>query len=904
MREHAPLLVACYTRLLSLLPRTHRERFGDDMRAVLIRMIEEERPRGRFARLRWDLGVLARGCVAVAGMRLDHARERRSRAPAQRRGSSGLLADIRFVSRSLGATPWYTLTVIGVVAVPVTMAATTFAIVDGVLFRPLPYPDAAALVALKPNFNGPARVADPAAVQSASDVDLVHWRAALPEVPITAYRAQPWGGLGSGINDSAAGVALVEPNFFDVIGVKPLAGGFEDKDFAAVAKLRPVIATWDVWQGRFGGDPILGREIVADRASGSGIRIVGIMPKGFTFPSSLAEVSFVSPYVSTPAARQDPQRRGFSEIIARVPNGVSRTDIEQRLQRAAVAVAAEFPVNRPRPAGWSDVTWRRQGPYDVVDTSLLSETLGRKYAPFFRAVFGAVALLVLLAAINISSLMAARALDRRPEMDVRRSLGAPGAAIARLWGVEAFGLVMAGGLVAAAATPAFLDIMTRLLPDTVVLLKPAAIDWRVGAFMAMTLLVLAMSIAIAPIRRSLTFAAARRVTSRVRTPGRFLIISGQVGVAMVLTVLGSMLVGSLLLVYAERPNLHTHEVVTVDVMFGGPGATMDVSPERAARELAIRTDLSKIPGVLAAGSSAAQVLKGGGAMTWFTAPSGRSHPKNVDTWAVSEGFFAVVSPQLIEGRVLTDDELRSAAPLVVVSETVARQYWPDGRAVGQTLTDSGSKATFTVVGVVGDIRWTALDVVSPVIYAPYGTTSRAPWITMFLRTDGNTGRVTADALAAIARVDPLARPTRTGTLDEIFRESVSLRRFQSWLFGSFAAASLVIVGGGILGLLAMTTARRTKEVGIRCALGATPRGVLGLVLREQCVPVLAGLLGGTAVAALAVRPLESYLYRVTPADPTIWISAVALVLTTAALGAWLPALRASRMDPLTALRQE
>ena len=175
---------------------------------------------------------------------------------------------------------------------------------------------------------------------------------------------------------------------------------------------------------------------------------------------------------------------------------------------------------------------------------------------------------------------------------------------------------------------------------------------------------------------------------------------------------------------------------------------------------------------------------------------------------------------------------------------------------------------------------------------------------MFLRTDGNTGRVTADALAAIARVDPLARPTRTGTLDEIFRESVSLRRFQSWLFGSFAAASLVIVGGGILGLLAMTTARRTREVGIRCALGATPRGVLGLVLREQCVPILAGLLGGTAVAALAIRPLESYLYRVTPAEPAIWISAVALVLTTAALGALLPALRASRTDPLTALRQE
>ena len=904
--RNARWLVGSYTYLLRLMPAAHRERFRDDMVEVLDRMIEKERPAGSFARIRWDLSVLLRGAVAVASMHLDLRRTRRSSRASWSGGSAGSAGgsqDLRYVVRSLGSAPWYTATVIGVVAVPLTMAATTFAIVDGVLFRPLPYPNAAELVALKPNFNGPARV-DPAATQAVSELDLRHWRAALPEIPLTAYRAQPWSGLGGGINDNAAGVALVEPNFFDVIGVKPMVGGFSPDDFHTPAKMRPVIATYDVWRGRFAGADILGLEIVGDRASGSGFRVVGIMPRGFTFPSARSDVSFISPYVSTTAARENPQARALTEIVARLPRGARRAELEQRLRQAAAIVAAEFPANRSRPAGWSDLVWHRQGPYEVVDTMPLSETLSLNYGGFFRAVFGAVSLLLLMAAVNISSLMSARALDRRSEMDVRRSLGAGRAAIARLWGIESLVLVLGGGVLAACSTPTLLHIMKGLLPDTVVLLKPATLDWRVAGFMLVTLFSLAMAVTIAPIRRSLTSASGRRVTSRVRTRSRFLIISGQVSVAVVLTVLGSMLVGSLLVVYAERPGLQMDGVVVLDVMLSGPGATMQLSPERAAREQTIRAGLLKLPGVLAAGSSAAQVLKGGGAMTWFTPPPGRTHPKNVDTWAVSEGFYTAVGPEVIAGRVQNDDELRSAAPLVVVSESVARRFWPDRPALGQTLTDGGSKAAFTVIGVVRDIRWTALDVASPVIYAPYGTTSRAPWITLFIRTDGHTGRVTTEALKAIERIDPLARPTRLGTLDELFRDSVSLRRFQSWLFGSFAAASLVIVGGGILGLLAMTTARRTKEVGIRCALGATPRRVVGLVLREQLHAVLAGLLVGAAGAALAVRPLETYLYEITPADPRVWAAAIGLVLVMAAFGTLLPALRASRTDPLQALRQE
>jgi putative ABC transport system permease protein len=819
---------------------------------------------------------------------------------ATRRERSSL--DLRYVLRGLRAAPWYAATVVAVIAVPMAMAATTFAIVDGVLFRPLPYSNAAQLVALLPNFNGPSRTSAADGAQSASDVDLRYWRSTLPEVGITAYRVQPWGGLGEGVNNTTAGVAVVEANFFDVVGVRPLFGGFAADDFRVPSRMQPVIASYDVWQGRFQGGEILGREIITNRATGSGVRVIGVMPRGFTFPSSRWDVSFLTSYVST--GQPDPRRRFFSEVIARLPEKTTAATLEERLRLATAAAAKEFPAIGPPPQGWPDARWRRQGPYDVVEVRPLSKTLSAKNVTFFRAVFGAVSLLVIMAAVNISSLMVARALDRQPQMDVRRSLGATSRAIARLWLLESSVLVVMGGALALATLPSLLRVMTHLLPDDLVLLKPAAFDWRVSAFIATSLLALSFVVAIAPIRKSLRAGWTRSASPRVRTPSRFLIVGSQIGVAVVLTVLGSMLVRSLLLVYAERPPIHVEGVVAVEVMLVGPGATMRPSPERATREQSMREALMRIAGVRAVGSSGAQVLAGGGALFTFRAPAGRRHPRNLDTWAVSEGFYDVLEPAIVAGRVPSNDELRQAAPLVVLSERAAQAYWPDGAVIGQTLTNTDTNTTFTVVGVVREVRWTAWDTESPVIYAPYQTTSRAPWITYLLRTDGQTGRVAADAVRAIQSADVLATPRRAGTLDMWFRESVSLRRFQSWLFGSFAAAGLIVVGAGILGLLAMSAATRTKEVGIRCALGATRRGVVVMMFREQLAAALAGVIVGGSVAAWAIRPLKSYLYEITPSDVRVWIAAIAIVLVTAVVGTLIPALKASRVDPLRALRQE
>ncbi len=247
-------------------------------------------------------------------------------------------------------------------------------------------------------------------------------------------------------------------------------------------------------------------------------------------------------------------------------------------------------------------------------------------------------------------------------------------------------------------------------------------------------------------------------------------------------------------------------------------------------------------------------------------------------------------------------------PVIVVSERVASNYWPNAPALGQTLTDQRRgepPMTFTVVGVVKEVGWAAWDEAAlPVIYGPYALLARQTSSAVLIHTSAGVSRVAADALRVMGDTDPLLRTGRVAPLDDLFVDSVRPRRFQAWLFGSFALASLFVVGIGIFGQLAMSTARRTREVGIRMTCGATRSGIVRLIVSEQLVPVVAGLAVGGIGAAWAVRFLQSYLYQITSSDIRVWTAAISLILLTAAVGTVIPALRASRIDPTHALRTE
>jgi putative ABC transport system permease protein len=300
--------------------------------------------------------------------------------------------------------------------------------------------------------------------------------------------------------------------------------------------------------------------------------------------------------------------------------------------------------------------------------------------------------------------------------------------------------------------------------------------------------------------------------------------------------------------------------------------------------------------------TAAQVLRGGNWGSWFSPPAGVK-PIDVDIQPITAGYFDVIRPQLVAGRLITDEELTAGAHVLVVSEGLAAAYWGASPALGQTLLDTGDPLPYTVVGVVKDVRWYSWDEKAVSIYGPYDRLSRAPMFTFVLRVD-DPDRVTGDILRAMAGADPRLRPRRAATLDSMFVESIRPRRFQSYVFGSFAAAALAVTGVGIFGLLAMSAARRTREIGVRQALGATRQSVARLLVFEQLGPVLTGLCAGAAMAIWAAKSIEASLYQITTTDPRVWLAAVVVIIAVATIGTLVPAIRASRVDAVTALRIE
>jgi predicted permease len=808
--------------------------------------------------------------------------------------------------RALRRAPWYSATIVGVVALGMALATTVFAVVDGVLFRPLPYPDADRLYTVLPGFTGitPGLILGRFDnINSVGTGDVADWSAAAPEVMFTGFSAQRWGGFGTGVNDDTSGVARVQPNFFDVVGVRPLVGGFAPEDFQQESPVRPVIILHDIWQRRFQGEHgIIGRTVEIDPLRHGGYRVVGVMPAGFTFPSAFSEVRFIAPYLPSARDRANPYNRSIFEVIARLPPSMSTAQFKALVETGVRMAAANAPPQGPKPAGWSDRGWRMQGPYDRADVMPLSAAIGRRMRPLFSGVFLAAILLVALAALNVSALMAARTLDRGRELGLRRALGASARTIAGLMFTETVVLIAIGALAGLALVPPLLRLALALLPEETVLLKTPGIDWRVAMFLLVGVIALAIPTSFWPIRRALRAgvsagADAGRVTSR-RSIGRYLVVASQVAGAFVLIVIGGLLVSSLLTVYANERPIRTDGVVVIAGNLLGPGG------DTTARLDPILNRLKRIPGVTGTAATDAQLLVGGNWPPWFTPPPSARRVLEVNVQGVTADYFQMLELQLVSGRLPAPAELAANTPIIVVSEALARAYWPDAPAVGQVIGRYRDTRLYTVVGVVRDVRWFAWDLDIPSIYAPYELVARYSFPTLLIRTDGRTGQVIAEALKAVREVDPLMQIRTAMTLDDLFVDSVRTRRFKSWLFGSFAVAGLVVVGVGILGLIAMSTARRTKEIGIRYVLGSTRRAVIALILREQLAAVVTGLVAGGLVSAWAVTFVTSYLYGVTASDPRVWTAAAVLMVTTAAMGALVPAIRASRTDPVGALRAE
>lgn len=824
-----------------------------------------------------------------------------SRAPTARRrfwrGSNEWLQVLRGLRRS----PWYALTSVGVIALSMTLAATIFAVVDGVLFKALPYPQPDHLFTVMENatpLNGKPSPAAPSAVL----IDA--WRDSMPSVQFVPYHAfHGFFFLRSGAYAEELTEASVGRGFFETLGVAPVIGAFAPEDFVASSRVQPAIASYDLWQRWFGGDPgAIGRSVVAP--DGTGIRLVGVLPKGFIAPWGFT-ADVITPLVY--GRLQNGYERTTGGVLVRLPKNMAPAEVASRLSALDATLASTWPppsLSRPQFAFF---------PIGAVSLTSLRSALTSAPRAMSWLVFGAVLTLTMLGCLNVGGLAAARVQDRWPELVLRRALGAGAWDLVRLLALENAIVVCAGAALGVASAAPLLRLVLRLTPDPVQLLKMPTVDVRVIGFSALASIVCVALITLAASRTLLGTLAARptladsMTTSRRRRWSSWSIVSAEVGLALVVTIGGVMVVGSLIRVWNEDPGFALSRTVRTEIN-PAPGAT-------AADIEQLMADLRRQPGVVHAGGVAGSILNGvlfsgsafDGPPPGASAATAGVAPADM---GITRGYLEAAGLRLLDGRFPTEAEFDSGARVLVVSETVARDYWPAERALGQSLVANKYPMAlgqpFTVIGVVSDARYAALDRdPNGTIYFPNAANPR-PWLgNVLVRLSGQRPSSAASVEAWIRQRCPdCTMYGHARALRDLASETVLLREFHAWLFGSFGIAALIIVGVGILGLVAMSTSRRTKEFGIRFALGATPESVVTQVVREQVGAVLLGFAAGGMAAAWVGRFLKIYLYKLPSYEPFAWAFAIATLLLVVFAGALIPTLRVSRIDPARVLRAE
>jgi putative ABC transport system permease protein len=789
------------------------------------------------------------------------------------------LVPLRFGCRTLVRSKWYAFTAIGTISLTIALSATVFAVVDGVLFKPLPYPESDRIFQVF----GVSDAASPPEVLSSSD--LRNLNGADSRLSVTAF--------GSGVSlthpdrpDATIWSARIAPNFFDVLGQRPLVGGFTPEDFAAVpvtGSPRPAIVTHSFWRQRLTSNPAAVGQTID--LLGQRFVIAGILPQDFLFPDSYGRKR---PDILMPS----PRSAGSLTAIVRLGEGISRDDAKARLDAALTSRSAAVPTNSQGPGRFVGVHMRP-----------LSSALGADERPFFSAAFAGAALLILLGAINVAGLSSARRHDRQRELAIRTALGAERGHLVTLLLGESFVIAVSGAAIGLLLANPLLFTALRMLPETLLLMKPPGIDWRVATFAVfaavLPVVVLALAPALAVVREAPAYRLAGGITAtpRYRGGGRGVILATQSAIGIVLLIGGSLMAASFAAVRAQDVGLDPENMAIVDVRM-----TQRMTPEdNRARHQRVFDRLRQMPDVVDVAAVDAAVFEQLFMGSQFKVPIAVEGFRAGD-YAVSGSFFKIAGLRLLAGRFPTPEEIDANRPLAVVSEETAQKYWPNEPAVGQVLESAHPSRLVTVVGVVGEARWVSQD--NPrggQIYIPRGMSQTFSPV-YFLKTSADPNVVVRDLPLVLRRDVPDVVVRRAESLDRAIAQSVRLYRFRTVLFALSAGAALLLLSVGVWGLVASGVARRFREIGIRGALGAQQRQLVAMIMLEHLRPVIAGVSSGLLASWWATRLVTHFLYEIDPHEPFVWMGSVVGLMVVASLAAWLPARRASAVSPSTVLR--
>lgn len=829
-----------------------------------------------------------------------------------------LSQDLRCAWCSLTQNPTVTLAVVIALALGIGANSVVFSVIDALLLRGVPgVANEHELVAVFST--GRAKAEKEPVLRKVAHADYLDFAETGVFSGLAAYSALELSLTHDGPSERVDALA-VSDSYFDVLGVAPGRGRFFAPDDAET----PVaVVSFSLWQRRFGGDPELTRRAI--RLNGRPVTVVGVAPRDFRGASKTATYDV---WVTLPTFRKittglyahfhgaEDRQKAWLEVIGRRAPGVATEEVRGALETVAARLSEAYPDTNAE---------RGVRVFELSEVSLGTGNRA-KVARYSGLMLGLVACVLGVACLDVASLLLARSLRRRREIAIRSSLGAGQGRLVRQLLTESLVLAAAGGAAGLATAHLALPLVERWRLPVAVQLE-LALDPRVTAFALAVTALCGLGFGLAPALRSTRtdLVSALRGAPAGGRPGRgrrfrFELGEGLVAVQVALALI--VVIGSGLMIrtlealdgieIGYRPE--NTLVASLDLASAGyEGAAVTAFYD----ELTAR--LRSLPRARSISTASALPMVGAETMVDLLvsiegAPPRQEGepPPSAFHAMVGEGYFRTVSMEILEGRDFTEQDTATSPAVVIVNETLARRFWPDRGPLGRRLSLVQTEEPYEVVGVVSDAKYGSLkEEPVPVLYLSHRQQEKsflgpflAPSMTLLLRSEGDARSLLPELRRAVQAVDPHLPVFRVTTLSELLSDAVAVERQMATLMSAFALLAVLLVMVGIYGVVSQAVGRRSKEIAVRVACGATAAAVLRSMLGRSLVLSLAGVVAGLGLATLASRAVAAYLYGVTPTDPALYAGlAIALIAATLA-ASWVPARHAVSLDPAVVLRED
>jgi putative ABC transport system permease protein len=801
-----------------------------------------------------------------------------------------LLQDLRHAARRLLKSPGFTIAAVATLALGIGATTAIFSVVNAVLLRPLTYRDPSRLVLVWERFA--ARHQDRNVVNPANYLDWRDRASSFTDLAAFTWTEETFTGADPQIVQGRA----VTPNFFRTLGATPALGRVFTVDEATTGGPNVIVLSDGLWRRRFGADSgIIGRSVPV---VGGNATVLGVMPPDFhAMPWGTEQ--YWAPFRLD---QNDRERHGrYAMVVGRLRPAVTAAQAQAQMDVITRSLEQEYPD--------FDTGW------DANVVSLTEQVVGSARGTLL-VVLGAVTLVLLIAVANVGNLMLVRAEARQQELALRTALGASRLRLVRQWLVESTLVSLAGGAAGVLLARWGVDLLVATAPPGVPRLAEIAVDPRVlGVAAAVSCTVgivaglpAALGVTARGLAAGLRSGSGRTTADRPARRWRNGMVVAQVSLALVLMTGAGLLVRSLQRLSAIDPGFDATGVMTVGVDL--PQATYADDARQAGFFAQLTERIRSLPAVSAVGAISFIPLAGPGAATRFTIV-GRPAPRpgewtSADIRIVDPGYFGAMRIPLRRGRPFTAADEANAPPVIVINETMAKRFWSGADPIGSRLQVSWTHpdAQPAIIGVVGDVRASALDAdVHPTIYYVEAQEPTAS-MTVVVRHRSDPATLVSMVRQAVHDLDRDVPLGDVASMPALVTRSMSDRRYPMLLLSGFAVLAAVLAAVGLYGLLSYTVARRNHEIGVRVALGANRADVLRMVLGDGARLVFLGIAIGAIAATLAARALGHLLYGVGPTDPLTFAGVAGLLAVVALVASYVPASRATKVDPMVALRTE